>query len=143
MRKSLILSLLTLFLLANVSVVGQWGPRPKPPKIRRVVSNNLHIKPGAYFTWNLIVDNRKGAWLHGSFSASSAVEFYVLTPDEYERWRNDESYSYVFATGRVRGFVFDPPLGLSSGEYRLVMSNKFSFLTSKDVGIVLDLEGPQ
>lgn len=119
---------------------AQWGPRPR--RIRPIVNTNLHIKPGNYVVWNVRIENRNGAWLGGGFTASSDVEFFVLTQEEFERWRNNESYSYIFATGRISRFIFDPPLGLGPGDYRLVLSNKFSIFTSKDVRIILQTEEP-
>jgi hypothetical protein len=134
--------LLLVVLTFSATIYPNLGSQSRR-RIRRIADTNLHINAGAYYSWNVSVTNEKGAGLMGGFNASSPVEFYILQPDEFQRWKNGESYSYIFATGRVSNFAFDPPIGMGKGDYVFVLSNKFSVITSKDVRITLDLDEPQ
>jgi hypothetical protein len=97
---------------------------------QKQTQTTVNLKPGGY-TYFTKIYTKKSQTLAVNFDASSPVEVYVLDIDNFANWRNGNSFSSYYTSGRIsRGII---TLKLGNGVYYLVVSNTFSVLTSKTV----------
>ena len=78
----------------------------------------------------------KDVKVEGSFQASGGsgndIEALILSEMDFINWSNGHQVSPVYYSGKITIADIDAPI-TQSGEYRLVVSNMFSVISSKNV----------
>lgn len=91
----------------------------------------INLKPGGY--WRIDRDFKRVGNFYGSFAASSPVEVYILDYTNYLAWLKGESFNSAYTSQRTSDGKFNVKLG--KGTWFLVVSNTFSWVASKTVGL--------
>jgi hypothetical protein len=91
----------------------------------------LNLKPGGH--WQTSRNFTRVGNFVGAFDSNTDVEVYVLDTYNFAAWSRGESFSSVYSSGRTSKGNFDVRLG--KGIWYFVVSNKFSYISSKTVGI--------
>jgi len=91
------------------------------------------VSPGGYYYyWITFQCTSK---LQGGFIASAAlgdnIKFYVLDEQDFNLFKNHEAFRTYYSSGKVESGVFD--FNLAPGKYYLVMSNRYSDFSTKNV----------
>ena len=119
-----ILVIFVFLFLMMVSVNAQTNRR------QNIKTQNISLPAGNSWSWQRYY-HRVGSFTVG-FTASSDVEVYLLDEENYRAWEKGNAFSYVYFSGRVSNGAFTYNV---KGAYRLVVSNKFSYLTRKNVSL--------
>jgi len=100
----------------------------------------ITVKAGGYYDQPFTVTNQN-ATVSGSFSAAGGsgndIEVYIMTDMDLTNWANGHQSQSYYQSGRVT--VGNISASLSSGNYHLVFSNKWSIISSKNVNTTVTM----
>jgi hypothetical protein len=91
-----------------------------------ILDRQIHIAPKSYFAQEFEVAN--SARLHGTFDSTSPIELAFMT----------DKGSEVYHSARINKGSVD--LRLAPGKYYVILENRFSWITSKDVQTVIYIQ---
>ena len=94
------------------------------------------ITPGdaIYFPFNLTQNDKLRIKFEVTDGGNKDVDFYILDSENFDKWDNDESFTYLIFRNRAvyARINFVVP---SNDTYYVIFSNSFSIITSKTVEI--------
>jgi hypothetical protein len=91
-----------------------------------ILDRRIHIAPKSYFAQEFKVAN--SARLRGTFDSTSPIELAFMT----------DKGSKVYHSARINKGSVD--LKLAPGKYYVILENRFSWITSKDVQTVIYIQ---
>ena len=101
-----------------------------------ILNEGITISAGNYTFWELSLST--GWKLSGSITSSATVNIWLLTQREFEAFKNGETFHNISAGSRERTLGFSFTYGVSETQkYYIVVDNKFSSFTSKNVWVYL------
>jgi hypothetical protein len=107
-----------------------------------VLGGSFIVEPGKYKVFNLAVTAAmKSATVEGTFTASGGnndIEVFVLEESQYMNWQNGHKFDATYMSGRVTAGKLNVQLPQEPGNYYVVFSNRFSYITNK--AIVADVK---
>lgn len=115
------------------------------PQSHNLVDGVITVYAGDYYDvpFSVDIDTMHDVTVSGSFAASGGsgndVEVYVMNASDYANWVNGHSSSALYSSGRITAADLNIPI-TASGNYHLVYSNTFSWISTKTVNTSVDLE---
>jgi len=116
-----------------------YDPEPLPnvlPVETILLEESVKVGPGTYRAWefSLLI----GSELHGEIASNSDVNVWFLSPREYTAFQAGDTFYCEKEASRERtlGYKFIYAVQ-GSHKYYLVLDNRFSWITSKDVSVYL------
>ena len=118
---------------ASGSASTPWLQEPQETVL---LNESVKVSPGTYRSWELSLS--AGAQLHGKISSEPDINVWLLSPREYEAFKNGETFYYHSAASRKQslGFTFTYTIPKTE-KYYFVLDNKSSWFTSKSVSVYL------
>lgn len=131
----------------NVTFGSPLQSQPQPgvhQYIATLPQESLRVAANAFYATKIIVPaGATSVRLEGDFRAvggsGNDINCYVLTEDNFANWENHNQVGGLYVSGRVSHGRVQTELPNGAGTYWLVFSNKFSFLSSKDVDAQITL----
>jgi len=101
---------------------------------------DAEVNANSYYYFKLEVSSgATGVHLEGNFEASGGsgddVQVYVLSEDDFVNWQNHHQAKTYYNSGKVTVGNFNVNLPSGSGTYYLVVDNRFSLLSKKEVEV--------
>lgn len=101
---------------------------------------DVEVNAISYYYFKLRVPSgATGVHLQGDFSASGGVgndvQVYMLPEDDFVNWQNRHASKSYYSSGRVTVGSFSVNLPSDEGTYYLVVDNRFSLLSKKEVEV--------
>lgn len=115
------------------------------PQSRSLVNGTLAISAGNHYDvqFSVATNTMHDVTITGTFTASGGsgndVEVYLFSAADYANWANGHAFAVLYSSGRVTAASIDIPI-TSSGDYHLVYSNEFSWISTKSVSTSVDLK---
>jgi hypothetical protein len=97
-----------------------------------LIDETVNVPAGSYRAYNLY--GRVGYTIHIDISSDTDVNVWVMSEGEYSHFKKGESFDSVSSASREKVLKFSCDFS-TSGSYYLVLDNKFSWLTSKNVSV--------
>lgn len=102
-----------------------------------VLGGSFIVEPGKYKVFNVAVTAAmKYPTVEGTFTASGGnndIEVLVLEESQYANWQNGHKFDATYSSGRVTAGKLNVQLPPEPGNYYVVFSNRFSYITNKAV----------
>jgi len=109
---------------------------PPSTEERVLVNETARVAPGEFLTWKFSL--LKGSKIHGEISSDSAINMWMMSMSEFDKFSKWENFSpYAEASRKqVLQFTFDHNAP-ESGEYYFVLDNRSSLFTSRTVSVYI------
>lgn len=129
---------------SDKTVVANFSPN-YVPKSSNLVNGAITVTAGNYYDASFSVDTSTmhDVTVLGSFTASGGsgndVEVFIMDDTNFTNWKNGHSYAAIYTSGRVTTDSINVAI-TASGNYHLVYSNTFSWISTKTVSTNVDLK---
>ena len=109
---------------------------PSEPVTIWLLDETVRVPAGGYKAWELPME--KGDLLYLKLESDTDVNVWLLTPREYEAFKNNETFRYHAEASRKKTLGFTVTYVIPEKDtYYFVLDNKFSWFTSKVVSVYL------
>ena len=109
---------------------------------QNVLGGSFIVEPGKYKTFTVAVTlAMQNPSVEGNFTASGGnndIEVLVLEENQYLNWQNGLKFDATYSSGRVTAGKLKIQLPQEPGNYCVVFSNRFAWITNK--AIVADIK---
>ena len=121
----------------NASTIDQLVKQQRTVTIDKP---DTEVNADGYYYWKLQVPaGATSVRLQANFEASGGtgndVEVYVLPDTDFVNWQNHHAAKAFYNSGKVTVGKFNVTLPDDAGTYYLVLDNRFSLLSKKEVGV--------
>lgn len=100
------------------------------------IADSAVVYASSYHSWDMVLN--KGDKIQVSITSDTDVNVWLIPSEEFEFFVNGENFNFVREGSASRVVKFDFDFVVSEpGGYKLVLDNKFSWLTSKNVFVAV------
>ena len=98
------------------------------------IANFVTVRASSYLSWNMILN--KDDKIQVKITSDTDINVWLVSELEFDHFAKNEDFNFIRegSSKRIINFNFDFVVP-ESGGYRLVLDNKFSLLTSKNVSV--------
>jgi len=117
----------------NKTVGPTWVFRTSPLVY---IAENVKVSPSTYLSWEMVL--AKGDKIQVEVTSDTGVNVWLFSEQEFNFFEKNEKFNF-FREGskeKVTDFSFSFVVP-ESGKYRLVLDNRFSWFTSKNVFVIV------
>jgi hypothetical protein len=128
-----------LFGLVVIAVLflGCTGTAPPTMFSQVIINETTKISAQSYKAWDLSPITRPDCTLTGSISSDETVNLYIVDEVNYVKYYNGNPFEYLYGLKSIKQSMVNANYPMLAGKAYLVIDNKFSILTPKNVQITI------